>query len=128
MSRVALKDALTKPAALLAELRGNDAARSAQGRNALLLHQQNVHGDIQLLPARANNNSVHWRHIGEITAYREHDVIVADQEIIGGIQTDPAKFVAAPHRYPGVRRVRAGESLSPGRWDGPEVAADISRR
>src|SRR6185437_13101210 len=67
-----------------------------------LLHDHDIHRHAQLLLARADDDAVDWRDIGEIAPDAEDDVIVLDQEIVGGIEADPPELLAAPERDPGV--------------------------
>jgi len=83
----------------------------------LLLHQQHIHRHRELLLARADDDAIDRRDVGEVAPDRQDDVVVLDQEVIGRIEPDPADRAAAPHRDPGVggvgglpNRCRAGDS------------------
>ena len=71
------------------------------------LHQQHIHGHAELLLARADDDAVDRRDVGKVARDRQDDVIVANQDIVGRIETDPADRVAAPYRHPGVGGVGA---------------------
>src|SRR5690242_12460077 len=60
------------------------------------LDRHDIDGDAELLPRRADDDAVDRRNVGKIAPHCENDVIVLDQEVIGRIETDPAKFGPAP--------------------------------
>src|SRR5437016_12182306 len=82
-------------------------ARGTSATAAALLHRHHIDLDAQLLLARADDDAVDRGDVGEIAAGGEHDVVVGDHEVVGGVEADPAELAAAPHRNPGMGRVRA---------------------
>ena len=55
-------------------------------------------------------------------------MIVADEQIVGGVELKPAEGRAAPQRDPGVRGVRAFEPLLTGSRQRAQIAADVVGR
>src|SRR5262245_23697494 len=90
-----------------------------------LLHRHHVHLDPQLLLAGTYDDAVDWGDVGEIAAHGEHDVVVGDHEIVGGVEADPAEIAAAPYRNPGMRRIRALQPRFARGRDGADIAGDI---
>ena len=81
-------------------LDGLDAvgARQTPFRRAVdnSFHQHDVDGDVELLFRRADDDAVDRRNIGKVAPDAQDDVIVLDEEIVGGVQSDPAKLFTAP--------------------------------
>ena len=82
------------------------------------LHRQHVDRDAELLLARADDDAVDRRDVGEVAADRQNDVVVLDQDVVGRIEPDPAELGAAPHRHPGVGGVGALQARLARRRDG----------
>ena len=78
-----------------------------------------------VLAAGRENDAVDRGNIGIVAALREHDMIVADHDLVGRIEADPAVSGAAPDRNPGMRGVGAFQPFLARRRNGADIAADI---
>src|SRR5581483_4181136 len=61
-----------------------------QSRRPLQLHRPHIHLDTYGLPAAAEADSADGSNIAIIAAPRERDMTVGDDQVIGGIKSDPA--------------------------------------
>ena len=82
------------------------------------LHQHHVHGDAELLLARADDDAVDRRDVGEVAPDGQNDVVVLDHEVVGRIEADPAdaRRRTTPKPRHGWRRRPAGAACPAAGW------------
>ncbi len=72
----------------------NVAAHALRSARRSLIVRADVNAHTQVICARANEDARCGRNVCVIATKREHDVIVADNEIVGWIKTNPPKLRA----------------------------------
>jgi hypothetical protein len=71
---------------------------------------RNGDAHLEFLLAAAEDHAAHRRHVAEVASPAERDVLVVDQAVVGRVEIDPARCLAAPSRDPGMRGVGADQA------------------
>src|SRR5437016_1962831 len=67
-----------------------------------LTHRNDANRYLEALRAGGEDDAVDWSNVGVVAADREHDVVFAGGNAVGGIEPAPAGVLAAPYQHPGV--------------------------
>src|SRR5262245_10451048 len=83
--------------------------RATLSYGPVLPHRGHAHRHLEPLAAGGEDAAVDRRDVGVVATDREHDVIVAGEDAVGGVEPAPARLLAAPHQHPGMHGIGAGE-------------------
>ena len=93
----------------------------------LLSERHDIHRHRDLVRSATDKDAANGGNVGVIASPGQRDVLFRRQQIVRGIEVDPAEL-AAVDRNPGVRGIGSHQPRLARGWDRPQVAADIARR
>src|SRR5512139_683932 len=87
-----------------------------------------IHADPEPVRAAAEDHAAQRAHIAEVAAPGEHDVLVPHDDVVGGIEADPAMIRSEPRLDPGMRLIGAAPRDATRRGTRAHIARDVARR